>query len=194
MRKTSTQGSTGLLIIIIFAALVVLGGLLFSTGKEEQPPVTDIATPPQVTTESRKMNIPLRSLGDSLQIGEAVLREIEGKTSVTAIVSKFVANTEQPLQILKGSCTSQGELAYALTNLQQNQNTGTEATDLGVSDTLLDVSYDELLAREPLAITVRKTAEEGHISVACGEIATASTTTQVEITASTTATTTPAVH
>lgn len=193
MRKTSTQGSTGLLIIIIFAALVVIGGLLFSTGKEQQPVTENTPATEPVVKESRKMNITLQSLGNSLQIGEVVLREVEGKTSVTAVVNNFTTAKEQPIQIMEGTCTAPGELAYSLKNLEQNQNTSTAATDLGTSDTVLDVSYDDLLARGPLAIAVRKTPEEGHISVACGELNTVATTTApVEITATTTPDTTTA--
>lgn len=170
MRTTSSRGSTGLLIIIVFAALIVIGGLLFSTGREEQPVAEETPAEPVVATDDRKINIALQSLGDSLQMGEAVLRDFEGKTSITAVISSFVSDAEQPIQISSGTCTNPGELLYSLSTLKQNDTTGTVGTDLGVSDTILDVSLDDLLAKGPLAISVRKTPEEANVSVACGEI------------------------
>ncbi len=197
MQTTSSRGSMGLLIIIIFAALVVIGGLLFSSGKQDRPVAEETTTtPPVVAAEPRKINIALQSLGNSLQMGEAVLRDFEGKTSVTAVVSSFAKDVEQPIQISQGTCAKPGELVYSLTSLKQNGTTGTTGTDLGVSDTILDVSLDDLLAKGPLAISVRKTAEEAHVSVACGEIILAAptdgtaTTTPDAIATTTTATTT----
>ena len=192
-RTTRTRGSTGLLIIIIFAALVVIGGLLFSSGREERPIVENTTAPePVAAAEPRKIAVTLRALGNSLQTGEAVLRDFEGKMSVTAVISNFATSTEQPIQISLGTCANPGDLAYPLANLQQSDTTGTVGTNLGVSDTILDVSLDAFLLRGPLAITVRKMPEEAHVSVACGEIAgteltdNTATTTPADSTATTT--------
>lgn len=191
MRTTSSRGSMGLLIIIIFAALVVIGGLLFSSGKEDQPIADETAGTEPIAIAPRKINVVLAALGESIQTGQAVLSEVEGRASITAVVNSFASTTEQPVQIFKGTCANPGELAYALTKLGQSSDTGTAGTDLGVSDTVLDVSLDEVLAQGPLAIAVRKTAQEAHISVACGDIVvaadTATTTPESEQATTTTA-------
>ena len=190
MRQTSTRGSTGLLIIVIFAALVVIGGLLFSSGKEQKPMTDETTIAPPIATEERKFNIALKAIGDSIQMGEAVLRDFNGKTSVTAVVSNFKTTEEQPVQVYEGTCANPGNLIYSLTNLKQSKDTGTEGTDLGVSDTILEVSLDELLSHGSFAISVRKTPEDAHIAVACGEFVSATTTAPTAPEATTTQTNT----
>jgi hypothetical protein len=116
----------------------------------------------QVSIDSNKTDqlktITISSLNNSYQEGRAVLSNQNGKAQVLVKINSWF-DLMQPLYIHEGTCQSLGPVKYPLTPLSRD-----------VSITVLDVSLEELMNQEPLAISLHKSESEIDIYFACGEL------------------------
>jgi len=146
------------LIILSIIILLLIGYSVWRGGQRATAPAVN---EPAVTGPSaRTVTVELAELNDSGEAGQATLTAENGKTRVTLNLSGAPENISQPAHIHEGSCPGIGPIKYPLT-FPVN----------GASETLLDVSLEQLLAELPLAINVHKSVEEPQIYVACGDIA-----------------------
>lgn len=109
--------------------------------------------------EKKSVTVTLATQNNSGEQGTAELKSEDGKTKVELMVTGAPADIAQPAHIHLNSCATIGGVKYPLTNVVN-----------GKSETMIDVSLDELLAMLPLSINVHKSAAEAGIYVACGDI------------------------
>lgn len=103
----------------------------------------------------------LSEQNDSGQSGTATLVEdADGNVVVTLSMTGGEFTEPQPAHIHVGSCPNPGAVQYPLNNVMD-----------GTSETVLDVTMDELLASSDyLAINVHKSAAEASVYTACGDL------------------------
>lgn len=111
-----------------------------------QPPVREVA-------------VSLNEENDSKQYGTAMLKEEGGKIMVMIDLNGAPEGIKQPAHIHLGNCPEVGEVKYPLTSLEN-----------GKSETMLNLTFDELKKYLPLAINVHKSETEGKIYTACGNL------------------------
>ena len=141
--------------VILIAGLVVFGGaiLYFVTkGSPAQAPGSE----EQVL---REVMVNLREQNESGMSGTAVFTETNGRVRVVLNLTGAPQGVVQPAHIHANSCADIGGVKYPLT-FPLN----------GSSETMLEVSLDEILAGLPLAVNVHKSAAEALVYVACGDI------------------------
>lgn len=110
-------------------------------------------------TEPKSATVDLRQESGSGQTGVLVLSEENRKTKATLAVTNSVSGIEQPAHLHESSCDDLGPVAYPLNNIIN-----------GRSETLIDVSLDQLLVQLPLAVNVHKSVAEPKVYVSCGDI------------------------
>ncbi len=91
--------------------------------------------------------------------GTATITEVEGKSKVVVSLNGYPVDANEPARINTGSCASLGGEKYPLTNVVS-----------GASETVLEVSFDDLMKQLPLAINIHKSETELDKNVACGDI------------------------
>ncbi len=104
--------------------------------------------------------------------GTATIADQEGKAKVTVNVSGMATGAVLPGHIHTGSCVSLGGTKYALSSIEN-----------GLSETILDVSVDQLLSELPLAINLHSSDADLSDSkgyVACGDVTKPEVTPQAE--------------
>ena len=126
---------------------------------EDLPTKVDGAVVVKPFSIEKYLMIDLSSQNDSGESGTATITEEEGKAKVVLSLSGSLA-APQPAHIHTGSCADLGGVKYPLTSPVS-----------GVSETMLDVSANDILSQLPLAINVHKSVEEISTYVACGDIA-----------------------
>ena len=136
-------------IFMLAAALIVaIGGYLFLSGRAAPaPPLAKIAT------------VALDAQNESGEAGTATLREVDGKVVVTLDLTGAPKGVAQPAYIHTDSCPNLGTVTYPLTSPVD-----------GKSETTLEVSFDELMRKLPLAVNVYKSVAQSKTYVACGDI------------------------
>lgn len=144
-------------LIGIVVVIVVVGYLMFSNKPTEQVPqpveTTEAPAPAEVTVILSQQN-------DSGESGTATMMEVDGKVKVMLnLTGVLPEGVEQPAHIHMGKCPDVGEVKYPLTSPVS-----------GVSETMLDVTLDQLKSELPLAINVHKSSEEASVYVSCGDI------------------------
>lgn len=146
-------------IIVALVVIIAAGGFFLLSAKGPAP--TPTPTPIQATPTPLVMEktFPILVQNDSGVSGSAILREENGKVTVTLSLTGGPKTTPQPAHIHAGSCPDVGDVKYPLTN----------AVD-GQSQTGLDVTLDRLEEDEPLAINVHKSAAQANVYVACGDL------------------------
>lgn len=165
----SGKSPTTIVIAIVIAAVLIFGGYKiinhFTKPKPQavvQSPTSSPAVSP-VTSASpeaalaNEMKINLAEENKSGESGTAVLKEENGKTTVTVNLTGFTKDIVQPAHIHIGACPGVGAVKYPLTNVVN-----------GTSVTVLDKTLAELKTGEPLAINVHKSAAEITSYSACG--------------------------
>lgn len=137
----------------LIAGSVALGACTHETVSQPGG-VMEPATPTMMTVTLNEQN----DLGQS---GQATLVENEdGQVTVTLNMMGGEFPTAQPAHIHIGNCPEPGAVQYPLLDVVG-----------GTSETVLDVSMEELLASsEMLAINVHKSAPEASVYTACGDI------------------------
>lgn len=144
---------TPVAIVVVVLAVIAAGALYYY--RRNAPQAT-----PQVGQQLQKKMLVVRlaPLGNSGQMGTAVLHEKDGKVRVEVDLLNAPASAE-PAHIHAGACPNPGEVKYPLTSVAG-----------GLSDTVLDVSLNQLLASLPLAINIHKSANDIKTYVACGDL------------------------
>lgn len=152
-----------ILTVIGVGALLVIGYVLISNNasRSQSEPTTptqetaDTASPPEevVTVELSEQN-------DSGESGTAKLTEVDGKVYVSLSLTGAPADVMQPAHIHVGACPDVGAVKYPLTSPVN-----------GASETVLDVTFDQLRSELPLGINVHKSDTEAKVYVSCGDLA-----------------------
>jgi hypothetical protein len=109
------------------------------------------------TPEARSITIPLNELNDSGVSGQATLTETDNGTHVSLLVQG--ASGDHPVHIHFGTCDNLGEIAVALTDIDEK----------GQSETDVDLTLDELLGSQ-YAINAHESVQNIANYIACGEI------------------------
>ena|SRR3989344_7042147 len=145
-----------LVIGIIVVVVAVVGFLMLSnkpTEEVSQPEETTQASP------SSEVTVTLSEQNASGESGTTTMMGVDGKVKVTLNLTGAPDAITQPAHIHVGACPDVGEVKYALTSPVN-----------GVSETMLDVSMDQLKSELPLGINVHKSEEEASVYVSCGDI------------------------
>lgn len=153
-------------VIIVFVALVVaLGGSGvyvarkgFLKKKDADKAREETKMPPGMMMKT-PVTVALSAQNNSGESGEALLEDLNGKTKVSIRLSGALAGAQQPAHIHAGACPTPGAVKYPL-SLVKNGN----------SETMLEVSLENLLKELPLAVNVHKSATEASVYVSCGDI------------------------
>lgn len=148
------------LLIGIVVLLVLGGGWFFLMNKSNQP-ASETLTQEQVIPSypSNEKIITLTEQNSSSESGTAILAEENGKVKVTLKLTGAPANVEQPAHIHVGACPEVGAVKYSLTNVVN-----------GMSETVLDVTLEQLRSELPLGLNVHKSAPEVKVYVSCGDL------------------------
>lgn len=135
-----------------------------------QEPKQAAQAPTQEETEERRPISGLQSMGIGLleqnssgESGFATFASVDGQTRVVVDVANVPADVLQPAHIHTGSCAELGGVKYPLSGVQR---VGMGPT----SETILDVSLEQLLSELPLTINVHKSGQELGVYVVCGNI------------------------
>lgn len=155
------KNNTMLIVVAAVVVVVILGVFLSMsrTSRKTSSEGTPKETPTDETELPRGTVVLLGTQNNSGESGIATLSESDGKTLVTLVLDEAPAGVTQPAHIHTGSCETIGGVKYPLTSPVD-----------GVSETLLDLSFDQLLSELPLAINVHKSVSEASVYVACGDI------------------------
>lgn len=153
------------LLIGIIILVIVLGGGYFAakTIKHAVAPAPApvvqqqvMSTPTQAMTS--QMTLALTAENNSGESGTAVLKETDGKVTVTIMVTGFPSNP-QPAHIHVGACPGVGAVKYPLTNVVNGQ-----------SVTTLPVTLAQLKQQLPLAINLHESAANITTYTSCGAL------------------------
>ena len=152
--------SKNLWIIVAVVVVIVTGGFLF-LGARQAPPPTPTPTPIQATPTPiiLEETIILDEQNKSGVSGSAVLREENGQVTVALSLTGAPKTTPHPAHIHVGACPDVGDVKYPLTNVVDGQ-----------SETILNVTLDQLEDEQPLAINVHKSAAQITVYTACGDL------------------------
>ncbi len=131
---------------IIVVILVIVGVVMFLK-----------STP---GADNAGVTVALGAQNNSNESGTAKFIEKEaGKLKVVLALTGSPAGVSEPAHIHAGSCVNLGGPKYTLTPLVG-----------GKSETMLDITLDQLLSELPLAVNVHKSATEASVYVSCGNI------------------------
>ena len=107
----------------------------------------------------RQLTVALLPENNSGQTGIAELKEENGKVKVEIMLSGTPVGAIQPAHIHVGNRPNLGAVKHPLADVVN-----------GVSETVLNVTLDQLLTERPLGINVHKSAAEMAVSVASGNL------------------------
>ncbi|NTU98904.1 hypothetical protein HGA64_02770 [Candidatus Falkowbacteria bacterium] len=107
----------------------------------------------------RKLEIALLSDNNSAQSGVAEIKEVGNQVKVEIRLSGTAVGSVEPAHIHVGNRPNLGAVKYPLSNVVN-----------GISQTVLNVTFDKLLSERPLGINIHKSAAEMNISVASGNL------------------------
>jgi|GEM_PF-719270 hypothetical protein len=122
---------------------------------------------------STPISVTLAAENNSGISGTATVADQDGKAKITVNVSGMTAEAVLPAHIHIGSCASLGGTKYPLSSLAN-----------GLSETILDVSVDQLITELPLAINLHSSDSDLSDSkgyVACGDITKPATDSSTEV-------------
>lgn len=153
MLATSGEGMPLAALGVVLALLLLGGWYYFTTQKNKD------ASQDQPTSQPLMLVVPFTALNNSGEIGNAVLRERDGKVHIEIDVANAPKDVPQPAHIHRGSCPAPSEVKYPLSSVVKGQ-----------SDTTLDTTLKDLLAALPLAVNVHKSETEAGTYVSCGNI------------------------
>lgn len=155
-RGISTMG------VVMVITVVLIGGVIFSVKRPSLDHTITQRTTDYATHDAMMMQGALRvglaEQNDSLQEGVATLVPEGSRTRVILNIDGVPAESIEPSHIHAGACPTPGAVKYPLNNVVN-----------GTSETVLDVSLEQLLAQLPLAINVHKSSKELKAYVSCGD-------------------------
>lgn len=105
------------------------------------------------------MTVVLNAQNGSGETGQVTLTEVDGKTTIILQLNNMPAGVSHPAHIHLGACPNPGAVKYPLSSVEN-----------GISETVLDVTLENLIEIYPLAINVHKSASEAQVYVACGNM------------------------
>lgn len=159
------RGFAPAVVIALVALLLALGGggaYVARKGLLKKKAAEDIKKdaniPPGLMMKS-PVTVALAAQNNSGESGTALLEDVNGKTKVSIRLSGASAGAQQPAHIHLGACPTPGAVKYPLSMVKN-----------GNSETILEVSLENLLKELPLTINVHKSAAEAGAYVACGNI------------------------
>ena len=146
-----------LLIGLAAVVVIVIGYMSLNKSNPAQPvPPIEETTMPAL----QQFTVTLSEQNASGESGTATLVEENGKVKVTLQLTGATQDVTQPAHIHVGSCPDVGEVKYPLTSPVN-----------GMSETMLDVSLDQLRSEQPLGLNVHKSTTEASVYVSCGDLA-----------------------
>lgn len=142
--------------------LVLVGVWYFVFNKPSQTEPAPATTTEETASPSAtvsEVTVTLSQQNKSGESGTATLAEVDGKVTVTLNLTGAPADVTQPAHIHVGACPDVGAVKYPLTSPVN-----------GVSETVLDVTLDQLRSELPLGVNVHKSAKEVSVYVSCGDL------------------------
>src|SRR3989344_4520231 len=155
----SKQGFAPAFVIAIIALLLLGGGGFYAARKGFLKKSGDDTSVPLGLMMKSPITVTLNAQNNSGESGSALLEDLNGKTKVSVRLSGAPAGAQQPSHIHVGACPAPGAVKYQLANVAN-----------GNSETMLEISLENLLKELPLAINVHKSAAEAGVYVSCGDI------------------------
>ena len=149
-------------IFITFAFLFLVSFftfLYFGTKKPDIYSVPNNQVEEVVAKKAKEENIALSEENNSGETGNVNLKDVEGKVHLSIGMKGFPEDTLQLARIISGKCNSLSEIRYDLTSI-----------DSGRSESTLDISWDELKGKLPLAVVVYKAPTEMGTISSCGNL------------------------
>lgn len=161
----------GILVVMVLVVTGVLWlGTKFSPGVPETSlpngSVQESVSPePGASELSGSGIVILNTQNNSGEAGIALITETDdGMARVDLGLRDMPTGVPQPAHLYRGSCVDLGDIAYFLSDVLAEQGSD------GMSETVLDVSWDQLKSELPLALSVYKSTDEENVSVACGDL------------------------
>jgi len=146
------------LLIGLAAVVVIVIGYMSLNKSNPAQPVPSIEE--TIMPALQQFTVTLSEQNASGESGTATLVEENGKVKVTLQLTGAAQDVTQPAHIHVGSCPDVGEVKYPLTSPVN-----------GMSETMLDVSLDQLRSEQPLGLNVHKSTTEASVYVSCGDLA-----------------------
>lgn len=143
------------LLIGLVGILILVGGYALLSGSDK----SGIQTSEEETMSPTEYTIVLSEENASGESGTAMLKEENGKTTVTISVTGYAKDVPQPAHIHIGACPGVGAVKYPLNNVLN-----------GTSVTTLSVTLDQLRSEQPLGLNVHKSISEAQVYVSCGDL------------------------
>ena len=152
------------ILFVVIGILLVGAGVYYFVATQRLEPAPPPPTPSASGTgdtqqRGREVPVNLRTQNKSGETGVMSLVDVNGKVEVSIVMTNAPTDAPQPAHIHAGSCPTPGAVKYPLTSVVN-----------GKSETVLDVSLDELLLGLPLVVNVHKSSSEANVYVACGDI------------------------
>lgn len=152
------------MLMVVVMVLVVLGAgyFLMQPGREtstETLPTSEDSMMEDTVPITSGSEVNLSEQNGSGQSGMALLTEENGQVKVVINVTPGESGVAQPAHIHTGMCPDVGAVTYPLTSVVD-----------GTSETMLDVTLDELRAQLPMGINVHKSQAEASVYTACGDL------------------------
>lgn len=148
--------------VALVAVIFILGSGTVNTDNQDTDTGTsteDMSTSTEPNIGPKEITIIMSDQNDSRQAGIAEITEVEGRAKVILQLAGGPNNISQPAHIHDGTCQILGAVKYPLTTARN-----------GVSETILPVSFDDLISKLPLAINIHKSLSETDIDMSCGDI------------------------
>lgn len=147
-------------IIVLIAAILVLGSTLEVPAQNQEIETnTNTNTEQNQIEEKRELTLYIYESGGSGEEGVAEITEADGRAKVELQVIGGPSNISQPAYIQAGTCDSPGEIKFSLNSVRN-----------GISETILPVSYEQLMSQVPLLVSIRKSLSEMDKFIACGNM------------------------
>ena len=137
----------GLAIVLVVAFFALKGSSIFSGDLSAR------------YSETPSVVVNLRSQNDVRETGTASFYDGKGRVKVILNLEDIPTDGAQPAYIKEGTCDHIGVNKYTLIFPKG-----------GTSETILQVSIDDILNSLPLAVNVYKSIPELNVAAACGEI------------------------
>lgn len=145
--------------ILVIIAIAVVWAIFWGSKKPKTEAEMVPATPSAQVAPVEPISIKLVEQNKSGETGVVDISPVEGKTKVMITITGKKSTVPQPAHIHGGMCPKPDAIKYALSDVVG-----------GLSETILDVSMEDLLKQGQLAVNVHKSAAEAAVYVSCGDI------------------------
>lgn len=156
MIKTK-NGFSGILTVAILAAIIIVAGVLYD--KYGQTWRGNTSNENGYVSGPRVIELQLNEINFSGVIGKAIITEDGEKTKITLQIEGPFIDHARPAHIHTGTCANLGGVVYPLASIGE----------LNISETMIDVSFVDLMLERPLAANVHESAEDLGNYVSCAD-------------------------